>query len=173
MKKKTTLIKSLAVFLALLLGASQGVIAQNEGGDKTFKQEELDQLLAPIALYPDSLLAQILMASTYPLEVVQAGRWIKANQALKGDALSAALEKENWDPSVKSLVNFPRLRSTSLTMRPATLAPTLRNCCNTWRMKRLRVHWGRQTMTTQSAIPDNADASLNTPSGAESMMMRS
>ena len=109
MKKKTTLIKSLAVFLALLLGASQGVIAQNEGGDKTFKQEELDQLLAPIALYPDSLLAQILMASTYPLEVVQAGRWIKANQTLKGDALSAALEKENWDPSVKSLVNFPQV----------------------------------------------------------------
>ena len=109
MKKKTTLIKSLAVFLALLLGASQGVIAQNEGGDKTFKQEELDQLLAPIALYPDSLLAQIFMASTYPLEVVQAGRWIKANQTLKGDALSAALEKENWDPSVKSLVNFPQV----------------------------------------------------------------
>lgn len=109
MKKKTTLTKSLAVFLALLLGASQGVIAQSEGGDKTFKQEELDQLLAPIALYPDSLLAQILMASTYPLEVVQAGRWIKANQTLKGDALTAALEKENWDPSVKSLVNFPQV----------------------------------------------------------------
>ena len=109
MKKKTTLTKSLAVFLALLLGASQGVIAQSEGGGKTFKQEELDQLLAPIALYPDSLLAQILMASTYPLEVVQAGRWIKANQTLKGDALSAALEKENWDPSVKSLVNFPQV----------------------------------------------------------------
>ena len=108
MKKKTTLIKSLAVFLALLLGASQGVIAQNEGGDKTFKQEELDQLLAPIALYPDSLLAQIFMASSYPLEVVQAGRWIKAYQTLKGDALSAALEKEDWDPSVKSLVNFPQ-----------------------------------------------------------------
>ena len=109
MKKKTTLTKSLAVFLALLLGASQGVIAQSEGGDKTFKQEELDQLLAPIALYPDSLLAQILMASTYPFEVVQAGRWAKANQTLKGDALSAALEKEDWDPSVKSLVNFPQV----------------------------------------------------------------
>ena len=110
MKKRATLTKSLAVFLALLLGASQGVFAQTENGkDKLFKQEELDQLLAPIALYPDSLLAQILMASTYPLEVVQAGRWIKANQTLKGDALSAALEKENWDPSVKSLVNFPQV----------------------------------------------------------------
>jgi DNA-binding NarL/FixJ family response regulator len=62
-------------------------------------------LVAPIALYPDSLLAQIFMASTYPLEVVQAGRWAKANQSLKGDALTAALEKENWDPSVKSLVD--------------------------------------------------------------------
>ena len=54
-------------------------------------------------------MVQILMASTYPLEVVQAGRWTKANQNLKGDALTAALEKENWDASVKSLVNFPQV----------------------------------------------------------------
>ena len=109
MKMKRPLIKALAVFLALLLGAPQGVIAQSEGGDKPFKQEELDQLVAPIALYPDSLLAQVFMASTYPLEVVLAGRWVKANQKLKGDALTAALEKEDWDPSVKSLVNFPQV----------------------------------------------------------------
>ena len=74
-----------------------------------FKPEELEQLLAPIALYPDSLLAQILMASTYPLEVVQADRWAKQNKDLKGDALTAALEKQPWDPSVKSLVNFPQV----------------------------------------------------------------
>ncbi|MGE5838308.1 MAG: DUF3300 domain-containing protein, partial [Deltaproteobacteria bacterium] len=61
------------------------------------------------ALYPDSLLAQILMASTYPLEVVQAARWAKANQNLKGDALTKALEEEDWDPSVRSLVNFPQV----------------------------------------------------------------
>ncbi len=109
MKKKRSLIKALAVFLAILLVAPQGLIAQSGGADKTFKQEELDQLVAPIALYPDSLLAQVFMASTYPLEVVQAGRWVKANQNLKGDALTAALEKENWDPSVKSLVNFPQV----------------------------------------------------------------
>jgi hypothetical protein len=109
MKKKRTFIKALAVFLALLLGAPQGVIAQSGGADKPLTQEELDQLLAPIALYPDSLLAQIFMASTYPLEVVQAGRWVKANQSLKGDALAAALEKQDWDPSVKSLVNFPQV----------------------------------------------------------------
>lgn len=70
-------------------------------------QEQLDQLLAPIALYPDSLLAQILMASTYPLEIVQADRWVKQNTSLKDEALAAALEKQTWDPSVKSLVNFP------------------------------------------------------------------
>jgi len=74
---------------------------------KAFKQEELDQILAPIALYPDNLLSQVLMASTYPLEVVQAERWQKADKSLKGDALAQALEKQDWDPSVKSLVNFP------------------------------------------------------------------
>jgi len=109
MKMKRPVIKALAVVLALLLGAPQGAIAQSEGEDKPFKQEELDQLVAPIALYPDSLLAQILMASTYPLEVVLAGRWVKANQKLKGDDLTTALEKEDWDPSVKSLVNFPQV----------------------------------------------------------------
>lgn len=73
------------------------------------KQEELEQLLAPIALYPDSLLTQVLMASTYPLEIVQADRWAKQNTNLKDAALTAELEKQPWDPSVKSLVNFPQV----------------------------------------------------------------
>lgn len=72
----------------------------------TFKQEELDQMLAPLALYPDPLLSQILMASTYPLEIVQADRWLQQNK-LTGDALADALEKQPWDASVKSLVQFP------------------------------------------------------------------
>ncbi len=108
-KKKSILPKLMVFFLAFLLAAPQAVMAQSEGGDKTFKQEELDQLLAPIALYPDSLLSQIFMASTYPLEVVEAERWAKKNQGLKGEALTTALEKESWDPSVKSLVNFPQV----------------------------------------------------------------
>ncbi len=85
-------------------------VAQGTRGtqeSKLFKQEELDQMLAPVALYPDDLLTQILMASTYPLEVIQATRWANQNKNLKGDALTQALEKEEWDPSVKSLVNFP------------------------------------------------------------------
>ncbi|MGA8755332.1 MAG: DUF3300 domain-containing protein, partial [Stellaceae bacterium] len=74
-------------------------------------QAQLAQLVAPIALYPDPLLAQILMASTYPLEVVEAARWVNINgdRALKGDALTAALQVQNWDPSVKALVLFPRI----------------------------------------------------------------
>jgi hypothetical protein len=108
-KLRRSLTKSLAFFLALSLFFPQTVVGQSAGEDKSFKQEELDQLLAPIALYPDSLLAQIFMASTYPLEVVQAGRWAKTNEGLKGDALTTALEQQNWDPSVKSLVNFPQV----------------------------------------------------------------
>jgi len=91
-----------------LLVTAQGTQeTQGTQESKTFKQEELDQMLAPIALYPDDLLTQILMASTYPLEIVQAARWAKQNKDVKGDALTEALEKQDWDPSVKSLVNFP------------------------------------------------------------------
>ncbi|KPK34204.1 MAG: hypothetical protein AMK70_08185 [Nitrospira bacterium SG8_35_1] len=97
--------------LVLLLAVPPWAVAQEPdaetGAAKTFKQEELDQMLAPIALYPDSLLAQVLMASTYPLEVVQADRWTKQNKELEGDTLAEELEKQEWDPSVKSLVQFP------------------------------------------------------------------
>jgi hypothetical protein len=98
----------LILFLSFQIAVPPGLLGQGAEGPKPFTQEELDQLLAPIALHPDSLLAQILMASTYPLEVVQADRWAKQNKNLKGDALAAALEKQTWDPSVKSLVNFPQ-----------------------------------------------------------------
>lgn len=74
-------------------------------------QPQLDQLVAPIALYPDQLLDQVLTASTYPLEVVEAARWVKApaHQRLKGDALLAVLKQQQWDPSVMALVPFPRV----------------------------------------------------------------
>jgi hypothetical protein len=66
-------------------------------------------MLAPVALYPDSLLSQVLMAATYPLEVVQAARWSRANPQLKGEDAVRAVESMEWDPSVKSLVAFPQL----------------------------------------------------------------
>ncbi len=78
---------------------------------KIFKQEQLDQITAPIALYPDDLLAQIMMAASYPIEIVQADRWVRnpENAKLKGDELVRALENQTWDPSVKSLVPFPQV----------------------------------------------------------------
>ncbi|HUO34513.1 MAG TPA: DUF3300 domain-containing protein [Candidatus Acidoferrum sp.] len=69
--------------------------------------EQLQQLVAPIALYPDSLVAQILAASTYPEEVVEADRWLQANPNLQGDALAQAVNQQPWDPSVKALTAFP------------------------------------------------------------------
>ena len=74
-----------------------------------FKKEEIEQFVAPIALYPDSLIAQILMASTYPLEVVSAARWSKANPSVKDKALEDAMQKQTWDASVKSLTAFPNV----------------------------------------------------------------
>jgi hypothetical protein len=73
--------------------------------------EQLDQLVAPIALYPDTLLAEVLMASTYPLEVVEADRWATANKKLKGDQLKAAANKQKWDDSLKALVATPSVLS--------------------------------------------------------------
>ena len=93
--------------LALLLAAS-AAFAQDR---VPFRQEELDQMLAPVALYPDSLLSQMLMASTYPLEVVQAARWSRANPGLKGQDAVQAVERMDWDSSVKSLTAFPQVLS--------------------------------------------------------------
>ena len=86
-------------------GATGTEVSQPQ--QQTLSQGELDALVAPIALYPDALLAQVLMASTYPLEVVQADRFAKSNASLKGDELNGALAKQDWDASVKSLVATP------------------------------------------------------------------
>src|ERR1039457_4701135 len=69
--------------------------------------EQLQRLVAPIALYPDSLVAQILAASTFPDEVVEADRWVQAHPDLKGEALGQAVDQQPWDPSVKALDAFP------------------------------------------------------------------
>jgi hypothetical protein len=93
-------------FCSIVLVLASNVAAAQ---DKPFSQQELEQVAAPIALYPDPLVAQVLMASTYPLEVVSAQRWVKANPGLKGKALEEALQKEPWDASVKSLAAFPQV----------------------------------------------------------------
>jgi hypothetical protein len=73
----------------------------------TFPADQIEQLVAPIALYPDALIAQILMVSTYPLDVVQAKRWLDDHEDLENEALDQAVEEEPWDDSVKALVFFP------------------------------------------------------------------
>jgi hypothetical protein len=105
-----------ACLLGLLLLSPVSALAQAQTpptapDQQLLKAEELDALVAPIALYPDNLLAQVLMASTYPLEVVQADRWATENKALKGDPLKAAVDKQSWDDSVKSLVATPDVLS--------------------------------------------------------------
>jgi hypothetical protein len=117
-----TYMRALALALIVAFIAPAGVVAQDAGetaqpaqdtGESAqpqkFSKEELAQMLAPIALYPDSLLSQILMASTYPLEVVEADRWVEQNPNLQGDKLDEALKEKDWDVSVKSLCHFPKI----------------------------------------------------------------
>src|SRR5262249_38241775 len=92
---------SALAILSVAVMNSGPVHAQNETPPRTSAQ--LEQLVAPIALYPDALLSQILMASTYPLEVVAAARWVQANPGVSGKALEDAMQKQSWEPSVKTL----------------------------------------------------------------------
>jgi len=90
------------VMLCLMLGTAQAE-------DATFSEAELDQMMAPIALYPDALLAQILMASTYPADISEAVKWSKDNPDQNGDAAVESVQDKSWDPSVMSLVAFPQV----------------------------------------------------------------
>jgi hypothetical protein len=103
-----TLMKSLRRFVAAIVLALP-VLASAQSADKPFNNEQLDQMLAQIALYPDALLSQVLMASTYPDEFQQAAAWSKGNPDAKGDDAVKAVESKNWDPSVASLVAFPEV----------------------------------------------------------------
>lgn len=98
-----TLLRWLAVSLVSLCAATAS-LAQSR-----FSQAELDQMLAPIALYPDNVLSQLLMAATYPQEIGEAAGWSRANPQLSGEQAVARVENQPWDPSVKSLVAFPQI----------------------------------------------------------------
>ena len=99
-----TVLACLALTMVVLLSPA---LAQD--ATTPFTPEQLDQIVAPIALHPDALVAQLLMASTYPLEVVQAARFVKANPNLTGEPLNEALRQKTWDDSVKSLATFPQV----------------------------------------------------------------
>src|SRR5262245_12903198 len=94
--------------LLCLLAASPNLARAQSTAAPSRTGAQLEQLVAPIALYPDSVLSQILMASTYPLEVVEAARWLQGNPGVTGQALEDAMQKQQWDPSVKSLTAIPQ-----------------------------------------------------------------
>ena len=101
------LVWGLAVAPARAQDAAASAQAQTQAQQK-LPEGQVEQLVAPIALYPDPLLTQVLMASTYPLEVVEAARWSQANPAVKGTALEDAMQAQPWDPSVKALAAVPQ-----------------------------------------------------------------
>src|SRR5262245_15948759 len=95
------------VIMVLLAGLSSGP-ARAEGAAAPLTTAEIEQLVGTVALYPDTLLSQVLMAATYPLEVVEAARWTKENPNVTGKALEDAMQNQRWDPSVKSLTAVPQ-----------------------------------------------------------------
>ena len=106
----------LAVVCMLLLAPGNAAVyaqparQQDSPQDQTapkISNDQLDSLVAPIALYPDPLLSQVLVASTYPLEIIQLQQWLEKHKDLKGEALVAAVEKEDWDPSVQGMAALP------------------------------------------------------------------
>ncbi|HTW88869.1 MAG TPA: DUF3300 domain-containing protein [Candidatus Binataceae bacterium] len=106
------------LMMALTLLASPGALqtsglalAAPESAGAAPSAQELQQLVSPIALYPDTLVAQILAASTYPSQIVEAARFVKNNPTLKGQALAQQVNQQAWDPSVKSLTQFPSVLS--------------------------------------------------------------
>jgi Protein of unknown function (DUF3300) len=111
--------RSFAVGLALMVAGSGAVVsaqapvgapaAPQTAPQQVWSPQQLDDLVAPIALYPDPLLGQVLAASTYPLEIVEAQQWLQRNSGLTGTALMNAAKQQNWDPSVQALVAFPEV----------------------------------------------------------------
>ncbi len=119
MKARNAIVRKLAaVFCAMLMapgdtlfcavGTTQNAAAVEQQSAK-IPNEQLDSLVAPIALYPDPLLAQTLVASTYPLEVIQLHQWLGQNKGLKDKALTEAVEKQGWDASIQAMAAFPDL----------------------------------------------------------------
>src|SRR6266516_6243787 len=97
--------------LVVLWGAASPALAQDQQQQQQqlLTDAQVQQLVSPIALYPDSLLAQVLTASTYPLEVVLAARWSKDNTDLKGQALEDAMQQQTWDPAVTGMTAVPQV----------------------------------------------------------------
>jgi uncharacterized membrane protein YgcG len=108
------LIAGTLVMASVQVGCASEVAAQSpsEAVQAEWSPDELNQLVAPIALYPDALVAQIVAAASYPTEVVEADRWIQQNSNLNEEELAKAADSQSWDPSVKALTQFPSVLAT-------------------------------------------------------------
>jgi hypothetical protein len=144
----------------------------------SLSEKQLENLVSRIALYPDPLLAQILMAATYPLEIVEADRWLQqpANAALKGDQLAAALAQQPWDPSVKSLVAFPpilRMMDSNLTwteaLGDAFLAAQAAVMDSVQRLRREALAAGKLKSTPQQVVSEQDGIITIEPAGPGSV----
>lgn len=113
MKTPAKIALTLSLLIPLVIGcahpqaADKTTYSSNTASQSEFSQAQLDAMLAPIALYPDAVLSHVLIAATYPLEVVEADRWVRTHKGLKGDDAVEAVDDQDWDPSVKALVAFP------------------------------------------------------------------
>src|SRR5215470_13665876 len=107
----TRILAVVLLFLMPLRVEAQSPSPSPATDQQLLRSEQLDAVVAPVALYPDALLAEVLMASTYPLEIVQANRWVNEHKDLDGDRLKREAEKQGWDDSVKSLVATPSVLS--------------------------------------------------------------
>src|SRR4029079_9576837 len=112
--------RAVAIFPAVLLLMGEPTVFGQEAKSETSAEsqtaeaakipnDQLDSLVAPIALYPDPLLAQTLAACTYPIEIMQLGQWLEKNKNLKDQALADAVAKQPWDPSVQAMAAFPEV----------------------------------------------------------------
>src|SRR5579863_10680226 len=114
MVHRGSVLLALVIMVANAVGAAaqQPASAASPSDQSVLKPEQLEALVAPIALYPDALLANMLAAATYPLEVVEADRWIKEKKDFKGDAFKGEVDKKSWDDSVKALTATPSVLDT-------------------------------------------------------------
>src|SRR5215469_8162077 len=96
-----------AIVLSVAIATSAIAAQAPQPAASSEPNQDLQQLVAPIALYPDALVGQILAGATYPTQVVDAARWIRDNPGLKGEQLGAEVDKQPWDPSIKALTQFP------------------------------------------------------------------
>ncbi len=109
----------------LLLLGQPAPRAQEGGAEQSFSASQLEQLVAPVALYPDSLLMQVYMAATYPLEVVEADRWLEKNPSLSGEVVDEAMKGFEWDISIKSICQITAVMVARMLQNRGTVQPTV------------------------------------------------